>query len=222
MLGNNEKGKKLDDRQLFEELVRIGMPILQKAKTLLIDFDIEADGIPGMGSLLQIGAISPFGQTFKAELKPASELYLPANRAFCEKYNLSRERLLQEGEDPAEVMQRFYDWTQQQLRESGKKKAVLVAFNASFDFPWVDLEFKRAGIKHPFGVAGFCVKSLAMALTKDYNWADTAKSRLAPELSPADEFTHDALEDAIYQQKQHAAIVGALAKRGLLGHLIDV
>lgn len=80
-----------------EQLVQQGKKIIQQAPQLYIDLDVEADGVPGYGSLLSIGAVSPYGETFYAELQPASEKFLASNRAFAEAHNLERERLLREG-----------------------------------------------------------------------------------------------------------------------------
>jgi hypothetical protein len=195
-----------------EQLVRQGREIVQQAPQLYIDLDVEADGIPGYGSLLSIGAVSPYGETFYAELKPMSEKYLPSNRAFCEAHNLERERLLQEADDPQSVIRNLARWAIDLTELHSKDKPVLSAFNASFDFPWIDLAMKEGGVEqNPFGVAGFCIKSLAMALPGAYNWRKTTKGNLPVELVPPGDFTHNALEDAIYQQQIHFALAGKLA-----------
>ena len=80
---------------------------------------------------------------------------------------------------------------------------------AAFSVPeWRGPE--RAAVENPFGVAGYCVKSLAMALGEIYDWRETGKSKLPLEIVPDGEFTHNALEDAIYQQSLHFAMVGKL------------
>lgn len=195
-----------------EQLVAHGQDILQQAPQLYIDLDVEADGVPGYGSLLSIGAVSPFGETFYTELQPSSEKFLPSNRSFAEAHNLERERLIQEGEEPHSALRNLVSWTTDLTELHGKDKAVLAAFNASFDFPWIDLATKEAGIQqNPFGVAGFCIKSLAMALPGEYNWRKTTKGNLPTELVPPGDFTHNALEDAVYQQQIHFALAGKLA-----------
>jgi hypothetical protein len=195
-----------------EQLVRQGQEVMRQAPQLYIDLDVEADGVPGYGSLLSIGAVSPYGETFYAELQPASEKFLPSNRAFAEAHNLGRERLLQEGEEPQSAIRKLARWAIDLTELHGKDKPVLAAFNASFDYPWVDLAMKEAGVEqNPFGVAGFCIKSLAMALPGEYNWRKTSKGNLPAELVPPGDFTHNALEDALYQQKIHFALAGKLA-----------
>jgi len=195
-----------------EQLVERGRDIIQQAPQLYLDLDVEADGIAGYGSLLSVGAVSPWGETFYAELQPASDKYIPSNRAFAEAHNVERERLLQDGQHPHAVARNLARWATDIGTLHGKDRPVLTAFNASFDFPWVDLAMKEAGImRSPFGVAGFCIKSLAMALPGKYDWRKTAKGNLPAELVPPGDFTHNALEDAIYQQQIHFALAGRLA-----------
>jgi hypothetical protein len=195
-----------------EQLVRQGQEIIQQAPQLYVDLDVEADGIPGCGSLLSIGAVSPYGEVFYTELQPASDKFLPSNRAFAEAHNLERERLLREGEEPQSALRNLTRWVIDLTELHGKDRPVLAAFNASFDFPWIDLAMKEAGVKrNPFGVAGFCIKSLAMALPGTYDWRKTSKGKMPAELVPPGDFTHNALEDAQYQQKVHFALAGKLA-----------
>ena len=194
-----------------ELLVSQGATVVQEAPQLYVDLDVEADGIPGYGSLLSVGAITPWGETFYAELQPSSDRFIPANRQFCEDHNLQRERLMDEGQNPAEAMRNLADWVISLTAEYDKSRPVLTAFNASFDHPWIDLAMTEANIKKkPFGVAGFCIKSLAMVLSDTYDWRDTTKGRLPAELVPAGDFTHNALEDAVYQQKIHFALAARL------------
>lgn len=195
-------------------LLHAGKEIVQAAPQLYIDLDVESDGIAGYGSLLSIGAVSPWGETFYRELRPTSTIWIEGNREFCEQYNLSRERLMSEGVEPQIATRELYEWQHELRQRHHKVGSVLVAFNASYDFPLIDLEFKRAQLDNPFGIAGYCIKSLAMALYPDYNWAATSKSKLPSEIIPEDDFTHHALEDALYQQRLHYAMVGRLHHRG--------
>jgi hypothetical protein len=201
-----------------EQLVSRGREIIQAAPQLYFDVDVEADGIAGYGSLLSVGAVSPWGETYYAELKPASERYLESNHAFCEAHNLERERLMDEGQDPDAAMAELSDWVGDTTKTHDKSRAVFSAFNASFDFPWVDLAMKEAELKNPFGVAGYCIKSLANQLSSNYDWRQTTKGRLPRDVIPEGDFTHNALEDAVYQQKIHNALVGKLK----LGHEIGI
>lgn len=194
-----------------ERMVERGRQIVQDAPQAYIDLDVEADGIPGYGSLRSVGGITPWGEEFYAEIKPHSERFLPKQHQFCEDHGLERERLLTEGRELEDVMHELNNWTQDIVKKHEKESAVLTAFNASFDYPWIDLGMKEAGIEHnPFGIAGFCIKSLAMSLGDGYDWRETAKGNLPGFLIPEGDFTHNALEDAAYQQPIHFAMVGHL------------
>jgi len=199
-----------------ELLVAQGREIVQNAPQAYIDLDVEADGKAGYGSLLSIGGVSPWGDEFYAELKPTSDKYIPSQREFCENHGLQRERLLVEGEEPRKALRDLARWTIGITKSHNKQSPVLTAFNASFDYPWIDLAMLRVGMpKNPFGTAGYCIKSLALALKDTYDWRETSKGNLPAELVPEGDFTHNALEDSRYQQQIHFALVGKLASRVL-------
>jgi hypothetical protein len=196
-----------------EQLVKRGQIIVRNAPQLYIDLDVEADGKAGYGSLRSIGAVSPWNEEFYAELSPKSDLYIPSQHEFCENHGLERERLIREGQEPRQALRNLARWTIDIANTHGKRGNVLTAFNASFDYPWIDLAMLEAGIsKNPYGVAGYCIKSLALALSDSYNWTETSKGNLPTELVPEGDFTHNALEDARYQQKIHFALAAKLHK----------
>lgn len=182
------------------------------APQLYVDVDIEADGIAGHGSMLSLGAQSPTGESFYSEIRPAFEEFKQGNREFCEQHGLPRGRLLAEAPDFHKVMTNFNAWLGG-LQGTTGKKPVFTAFNAAFDWGFVDLYFLKAGIEpNPFGIAPFDLKSLALPLTGEWDWNLTSKNKLPPIIIPEGDFTHHALEDAQYQQKLHfgmAALLGA-------------
>jgi hypothetical protein len=195
-----------------EQLVEQGRAIVQNAPQSYIDLDVEADGKPGYGSLLSIGAVSPWGEEFYVELKPTSNVFVRSQRDFCEEHGLERERLQKEGVEPRKALRDLARWTIQVANNHDKQGSVLTAFNASFDYPWIDIAMLQAGMpKNPYGVAGYCIKSLALALSDTYDWKQTTKGNLPTELVPEGDFTHNALEDARYQQKIHFALAAKLA-----------
>lgn len=197
-----------------QQLEQKGQRIVQDAPQAFIDIDIEADGIAGMGSLLSIGAVSPWGDTFYRELRPLYSRWIDGNREFCEQHSLERERLMHEGTDPLAAVKMFAEWSAAIRDKQYKEGLVFSAFNASFDFPLVDLYMKEASIENPYGVAGFCTKSLALAVSTKpprWDWNQTKKSRLPAELVPPGDFTHHALEDAQYQQRIHFRLAALLS-----------
>ena len=195
-----------------KELERIGVQHIQRAPQAFIDIDVEADGIAGYGSLLSIGAISPWGDEFYAELQPTNETFIDGNKEFCENHGLARERLLEEGQRPAEALSAFTNWTHNIVARETKQAPVFTAYNASYDFPLIDAYYKQFGLENPYGHAAFCIKSLAMAIkgNLEWDWKQTGKGRLPASLVPDGDFTHNALEDARYQQKIHFRLAGLL------------
>ena len=196
------------------ELVVKGREAVQAAPQLYVDLDVESDGWPGYGSLLSVGAVSPWGEQFYRELQPTDGLYIPDNREFCRKHGLDYERLMDEGMNPAQAMQELTEWQAAVKERYGKVgKSILTAFNASYDFPMVNLEYLKAGLENPFDITGYCIQSLAMALGSEYDWRNVWKERLPTEVVPEGVFTHNALEDALWQQELHFAMVGLLSER---------
>ncbi len=92
------------------ELVVMGREIVQNAPQLFVDLVVESDGWPGYGSLLSIGAVSPWGETFYRELRPGDGPYIPDNREFCAKHGLTYERLTDEGIEPGVALRELTEW----------------------------------------------------------------------------------------------------------------
>lgn len=198
----------IDKAEVFER----GREIVLGAPQLYVDVDVEADGIAGYGSMLSIGAQSPTGESFYSEIRPITEDFKPGNREFCEQHGLQRERLLKEAPDFKEVMHKFHTWVTQ-LEDKTGKPPVFTAFNAAFDWAFVDLYFINAGYdKNPFGIAPFDLKSLSLPLTGEWDWTQTAKNKLPEVVIPEGDFTHNALEDAQYQQKIHFGMAALLSE----------
>ena len=196
------------------ELVVTGREIVQNAPQLFVDLDVESDGWPGYGSLLSIGAVSPWGETFYRELRPGDGPYIPDNREFCAKHGLTYERLMDEGIEPGVALRELTEWQSDIKDRYGKiGKSILTAFNASYDFPMVNLEYLKAGLENPFDITGYCIQSLAMALRSEYDWQRVSKKRLPNEVLPNGAFTHNALEDALWQQELHFAMAALLHER---------
>ncbi len=199
----------LDKRQV---IWNAGREIVLAAPQLFIDVDVEADGIAGYGSMLAIGAQSPTGESFYSEIKPAFEEFIPGYREFCDEHGLTHERLLQEAPDPNVVMKGFSSWIEN-LKDKTGKFPVFTAFNAAFDWGFVDLYFMKANFRvNPFGNAPFDLKSLALTFTEGWDWSQTSKGKLPAIVVPDGDFTHHALKDAQYQQKLHFGMAGILGK----------
>ena len=199
--------------QQLASLIERGRGVVQSAPQLLVDFDLEADGIAGYGSILSIGAVSPFGDEFYAELKPDSSLFIPSQRAFCEAHGLERKRLLKEGRDPHEVMREFASWATLLGQKVGKD-VVLTAFNTGFDFALLRLALHHSGAENPFGHGGFCSQSYAMAASLGHDWNNTTIEWLAGMFGTVPELSHHALQDAKDQQEIHFVLAAYLSSLG--------
>jgi hypothetical protein len=197
------------EKMVREELWVVGKEVILKSPQLYIDVDIEADGIAGHGSMLSLGAVTPTGESFYSEIRPITLRYLPGHRQFCEEHGLSRKRLLSEAPIFSEVMEDFNKW----LALQGERPLVFTAFNAAFDWSFVDLYYLYSGLPNPFGIAPLDLKSLAIPFTTDWNFLETKKGRLPKIVVPEGDFTHHALEDAFYQQKIHFGLAGLLANQ---------
>lgn len=195
--------EQLTKQQIWDEGQKI---LLASPKNTFIDVDIEADGVSGFGSMLSVGAVGPEGQEYYSEVKPITDWHVPHQRQFCEDIGLDWQRLKDEAPYYKDVMSDFNDWTSDIKREYGGKRPVFSAFNAAFDWAFVDAYFKRAKIKNPYGIAPLDLKSVAIGLTEDWNFHETSKNSLPEIILPDEEFTHHALEDAIYQQKIHRGL----------------
>lgn len=201
------------------ELETAGREVVRSTPQAFFDIDLEADGIAGMGSILSIGAVSPWGDEFYAELCPMYDRWIPDYRAFTDTHGLSRERLVAEGQDPSVAIRGLARWVEVIVRREHKEAAVFTSFNASYDFPLLNLYMYEMGIENPFGFAGFCIKSLAISVAggrTPWDWKATSKSRLPRDLVPDEQFTHNALEDARFQQRIHYRLAGLLGGMSLV------
>ena len=191
---------------LFER----GQRVVMDAPQLYIDVDIETDGWAGYGSMLSLGAVEPLGGTFYREIRPISEDFVVSQREFCESHGLERDRLIVQASGYRQVMTEFKSWVDRAVFLSDKQSAVFTAFNAGFDFGFVQLYFLRAGLENPFGTAPFDLKSLALAINPAWDWSQTSKGRLPAKILPPGDFEHHALKDALYQQQLHFGLAALL------------
>jgi len=198
--------KNINIQAEHERLVEKGREIVSKAPELLISVDIEADGRAGMGSMLAIGAVTPYnGSNFYGELRPTTDRFVPSQRKFCEENGLQRERLLREGRSARVVMNEFNRWVNRQAEEV-YKPPVLVGYAAGWDHGFIDYYLASFDAPNPLGFASFDLKSRAMGINGHWSWLQTSKHDLPEEIVPPAQFTHNALEDAKWQQNLHFAL----------------
>ena len=158
-----------------------------------ISVDIETAGpIPSEYALLSIGAcrVDDPDVSFYVELQPTSRAF---TREALEISGLSLETLTHEGLPPAEAMTNFEAWIHH-VTDDGSR-AVFVAFNAPFDWIFVNEYFHRYLSRNPFGHTALDIKAYFMGLSGS-TWKETRMVKIREVLEINGELSHHALEDA--------------------------
>jgi DNA polymerase III epsilon subunit-like protein len=159
-----------------------------------IIIDIEASGPnPSQYSMLSIGActLREPRQTFYVELQPDKEAFTEEAMAVS---GLSLEGLAAEGLPPTEAMEQFAAWVDGVVPEG--TTPVLVAFNAPFDWMFVNDYFHRYLGDNPFGHAALDIKAYYMGL-HGVTWGETSLREVSHRHAGQRELSHHALSDAI-------------------------
>lgn len=161
-----------------------------------ISVDIETAGPnPKDYSLLTIGActVSEPRDSFYIELQPLNDKLTPESYAI---HHLDLNRLTEKGKPPQDAMAQFDDWIDCVITEDAHP--VFVAFNAPFDWMFVNDYFHRYLGHNPFGHAAIDIKSFYMGLS-GVPWYETSMRYISPTYLDSREITHHALRDAIDQ-----------------------
>jgi DNA polymerase III epsilon subunit-like protein len=171
------------------------MPTLDPTE-VYICVDVETTGpIPADYSLLSIGACAVFEpqSTFYVELQPVNDRSIPEA---AQVHKLSLERLALEGMPPIDAMLRFEAWLAEQ--SAPPKVPVFVAFNAAFDWMFVNYYFIHYLGRNPFGHAALDIKAFYMGQA-GVTWSETSWRYVSPQLVEGSNLTHHALQDALDQ-----------------------
>jgi DNA polymerase III epsilon subunit-like protein len=171
---------------------------MSKTNEIYISIDIETAGPnPNTYSMLSIGACQVYDpqDTFYIELKPISKLYIPSALAISA---LDWDHLNTNGIPPAEGMVRFANWVNQLKTEDSQP--IFVAFNASFDWMFVNDYFFHFLGYNPFGHKALDIKSYYMGLY-GVSWQETGMKNISNRYGIDLELSHHALQDAIDQAK---------------------
>ena len=161
-----------------------------------ISVDIETAGPnPYDYSLLSIGACTLLEtqSTFYVELKPVNDNATTEALAIS---RLSMEKLAEHGEQPAVAMGRFEAWVKQVTPDD--YQPIFVAFNAPFDWMFVNDYFHRYMGRNPFGHTALDLKAFYMGL-KGVSWSETSMRYVARHYLDDRNLTHHALSDALDQ-----------------------
>ncbi|MBN1639787.1 MAG: 3'-5' exonuclease [Anaerolineae bacterium] len=168
--------------------------------------DIEAAGPnPSEYALLSIGACTTGRprQTFYVELQPDRDASTPEAMAI---HGLSLERLTVRGTPPVDAMRQFAAWLDQVT--PGQAQPVFVAFNAPFDWMYVNDYFHRYLGRNPFGHAALDIKAYYMGL-HNVPWAETSYRFVSERYGARDALSHHALDDAIHEAQLFEAMLAA-------------
>lgn len=172
------------------------METIPPTPEFFISIDVETAGPnPFNYSLLTIGActIAPRQSTFYVELKPVNMNFVPEALAVS---RLSMERLAERGVDPAEAMHQLEDWVKSET--PAETKPIFVAFNAPFDWMFINDYFHRYIGRNPFGHAALDIKSYFMGLA-GVPWVETSMKAVGQRYLGNPQLTHHALRDAMDQ-----------------------
>jgi ribonuclease T len=178
-----------------------------------VSVDVETAGPnPSQYSLLSIGAclVCEPQRTFYVELQPVNDHAIPQALAVS---GLSLEQLAQRGLPPAEAMARFEAWLGAEV--PADQQPILVAFNAPFDWMFVNDYFHRFLERNPFGYTALDLKALYMGLT-GVDWPETKMRYVAARYLSGRQLTHHALRDAQDQAELFRKMLTEAADHGPL------
>jgi len=158
-----------------------------------ISVDVETAGPNPAGySLLSIGACTVFDplETFYLELQPVHEDFSPEALQIS---GLNMDELREHGTPPRQGMQQLADWVKKVM--PGSSKPVFVAFNAPFDWMFVNDYFHRYLGHNPFGHSAIDMKAFYMGL-RGVSWGETGMDSISEYLTGKRTLSHHALQDA--------------------------
>jgi DNA polymerase III epsilon subunit-like protein len=170
-----------------------------------ISVDVETAGPnPAEYSLLSIGACTVFEplETFYVELQPVHEAFSPEALQIS---GLSMEELREHGTPPQQAMGEFAGWLKRITTEDSKP--IFVAFNAPFDWMFVEDYFHRYLGHNPFGHSAIDMKAYYMGWRR-VPWRETGMDAVSEYLTGKRTLSHHALQDARDQAELFRKMLG--------------
>jgi DNA polymerase III epsilon subunit-like protein len=160
---------------------------------IYISVDVETAGPnPSEYSLLSIGACTVFEplETLYVELQPVHTAFSPEALQIS---GLSMEELREHGTPPQQAMGEFAGWLKRITPEDSKP--IFVAFNAPFDWMFIDDYFHRYLGHNPFGHSAIDMKAYYMGW-RGVPWRKTGMDAVSEYLTGKRTLSHHALQDA--------------------------
>lgn len=170
------------------------------ADEIFVSVDLETSGPnPRDYSILSIGAclVERPEHSFYAELVPTTDNVVPQALAVS---GLDPGDLARTGVEPTAALLQFEEW----LGELDGTP-IFVAFNAAFDWMFIEDYFYRFLGHNPFGHAALDIKAYYMGMA-DSTWAQTSMRFLSPLYLDGHPLEHNALSDARDQAKLFRAL----------------
>ena len=167
---------------------------------IFVSVDVETAGPnPRDYAMLSIGAcvVDQPGRSFYVELVPTTMDVVPSALAVS---GLSMEALARDGVEPKAALLQFEEWLAELPRPP-----IFTAFNAAFDWMFIDDYFRRFLGRNPFGHAALDIKAYAMGVANS-TWAATSMRVLAPLYLDGQPWEHNALSDARDQAELFRAL----------------
>ena len=176
-----------------------------------ISVDVETAGPnPSTYSLLSIGACDVFNmqKTFYVEIKPINN---NKNTSALEISGLDWQYLINSGLPPTEAMSNFAKWVNGFSQDGFIP--IFVAFNAPFDWMFVNDYFHRYLGHNPFGHTALDIKSFYMGHQR-VSWEETRMQYVSNHYLNAQSLSHHALQDALDQAKIFRKMLAEIKFKG--------
>jgi DNA polymerase III epsilon subunit-like protein len=167
-----------------------------------VSVDIETAGpYPARYAMLSIGAclICDPQRSFYVELKPDRDDFDEHALGIS---GFSLQELKISGENPGDALRAFAKWLQANIAD----QPILVAFNAPFDWMFINDYFHRYLGSNPFGHSAIDIKALFLGHSGG-EWKQTAMNTVNLELGLDKPLSHHALEDARDQAQLFLRII---------------
>ncbi len=177
-----------------------------------ISVDVETAGPnPGNYSLLAIGACLVMDPevAFYVELQPVNQEATPEALKISQ---MDLRNLEESGLPPEGAMRHFSKWVEEATPEGSQ--AVFVAFNAPFDWMFVNEYFHRYLGYNPFSHKALDIKSFYMGM-KGVPWCDTGWQPVANHYLENRPLSHHALQDARNQAEVFRQMLEEQRDKGL-------